>query len=112
MTFGAGTLNWMAPEVLGGTQYDEKVDVYSYAMVVYEVICVEIPFEDEDQKNLARWVIEGMRPNVKEAVPPDCPPLMTRLMVDCWAQDPKLRPSFQGVLATLETLSRDFNLGA
>merc|ERR1719223_1913625 len=48
MTVGAGTQHWMAPEVFKGGDYDEKVDIYSFSMVLFEVICREVPFEDED----------------------------------------------------------------
>merc|ERR1712107_107050 len=45
MTSGAGTYHWMAPEVLDGQFYDEKVDVYSYGVLLYELICRRIPFD-------------------------------------------------------------------
>ncbi|CAK9000389.1 Serine/threonine-protein kinase STY46 (Serine/threonine/tyrosine-protein kinase 46) [Durusdinium trenchii] len=48
MTAQAGTKHWMAPEMWRGTKYDEKVDVFSYAMVVYEIVCREVPFEQEE----------------------------------------------------------------
>lgn len=38
MTQKAGTCHWMAPEVIRGTTYDEKCDVYSFAMILYEII--------------------------------------------------------------------------
>merc|ERR1719198_501572 len=52
MTNAAGTFHWMAPEVFTGTRYDEKVDVYSYAMLLFEVICREMPFEEVDAKEV------------------------------------------------------------
>lgn len=106
MTNGAGTHNWMAPEVLGGSVYDERVDVYSYAMVVFEVVCIEVPFDEEDQQNLSRRIIQGLRPNLEEAWPPDAPPLLARLVTDCWAHEPELRPPFRDVVAALEVVSR------
>merc|ERR1719356_411204 len=45
MTSGAGTYHWMAPEVLDGNSYDEKVDVYSYGICLYELIARRIPFD-------------------------------------------------------------------
>ena len=38
----------MAPEMWTSSTYDEKVDVFSYAMVIYEIICREVPFEQEE----------------------------------------------------------------
>ena len=48
----AGTKHWMAPEMWTSSTYDEKVDVFSYAMVIYEIICREVPFEQEESKGL------------------------------------------------------------
>lgn len=48
----AGTKHWMAPEMWTSSTYDEKVDVFSYAMVIYEIICREVPFEQEELSNL------------------------------------------------------------
>merc|ERR1712080_99106 len=43
MTGGVGTYHWMAPEILTGRSYDERVDVYSYGVVLYELLCRRIP---------------------------------------------------------------------
>merc|ERR1719456_1750376 len=45
MTATAGTFHWMAPEVHTG-KYDEKADVYSFAMVLFEIAGREVPFEE------------------------------------------------------------------
>jgi serine/threonine protein kinase len=103
MTQGAGTCHWMAPEVHRGTSYDEKVDIYSYAMIMFEVICREVPFEDKPPKEAVRLAIEGERPDM-EAVPPDCPPELSDIMVACWHDDPRHRPSFGSILAALEAV--------
>jgi len=103
MTIAAGTCHWMAPECFSGSDYDEMVDVYSYAMIMFEMLCREIPFEEEEPAQVGKLILAGERPDM-EAVPPDCPPQMRDLMVISWSQDPKLRPSFKRVLATLEPL--------
>jgi len=103
LTQSVGTHHWMAPEVLRGDSYDEKVDVYSFSMVMFEVICREVPFEDLSAKDVAISVVEGIRPDM-EAVPPDCPPALASLMVNCWAEDPSARPSFWGIIEKLSPL--------
>jgi len=100
MTIAAGTCHWMAPEVFTGTRYDEKIDVFSYAMILFEIICREIPFEDEEPANVGRLTVQGGRPDL-EAVPPDCPPNLKELMITCWAHDPKKRPAFELILPVL-----------
>lgn len=104
MTIAAGTCHWMAPEVFNGTRYDEKVDVYSYAMILFEIICREIPFEDEEPAEVGRLAVQGARPDV-EAIPPDCPQVLSQLMISCWAGNPRKRPSFDSIVDTLKQVS-------
>jgi serine/threonine protein kinase len=41
-----GTLNWVAPEILeGSTVYDEKADIYSFGLVLWEILTGKTPFE-------------------------------------------------------------------
>jgi serine/threonine protein kinase len=100
MTIAAGTCHWMAPEVFCGGEYDEKVDVYSFAMILFEIICREIPFEDEEPAAVGRLTVQGKRPDL-EAVPPDCPKALNDLMIYCWGVDPQKRPSFQDICRVL-----------
>ena len=103
MTANAGTYHWMAPEVLGGSCYNEKVDVYSYGIVMYEVLCREIPFEDTglDGMKVAVAVSKGKRPNL-EFVPKTCPIDLVALMQSCWDQQPSKRPSMEAVIDKLK----------
>mmetsp|Transcript_89217 Transcript_89217/g.257250 ORF Transcript_89217/g.257250 Transcript_89217/m.257250 type:complete len:295 (+) Transcript_89217:47-931(+) len=100
MTMAAGTCHWMAPEVVAGNTYDEKVDVYSFAMILFEIICREIPFEDEETADVGRLTLQGQRPDL-EAVPPDCPKHLFDLMIACWDASPAKRPPFADILALL-----------
>lgn len=103
MTIAAGTCHWMAPEVFTGSTYDEKVDVYSYAMILFEIICREIPFEEEEPAAVGRLTVQGARPDL-EAVPPDCPEVLRDLMITCWAHDPSKRPSFDRIVPLLRAV--------
>mmetsp|Transcript_113525 Transcript_113525/g.222612 ORF Transcript_113525/g.222612 Transcript_113525/m.222612 type:complete len:293 (+) Transcript_113525:60-938(+) len=103
MTVAAGTHHWMAPEVFQGSNYDEMVDVYSFAMIMFEIICREIPFEEEEPAEVGHIILKGTRPDL-EAVPPDCPPALRDLMIRSWAQAPQMRPPFDVILPELEPL--------
>eukprot|EP00403_Amphidinium_massartii_P026578 CAMPEP_0178396814 /NCGR_PEP_ID=MMETSP0689_2-20121128/13920_1 /TAXON_ID=160604 /ORGANISM="Amphidinium massartii, Strain CS-259" /LENGTH=297 /DNA_ID=CAMNT_0020017495 /DNA_START=1 /DNA_END=891 /DNA_ORIENTATION=- len=102
MTNGAGTCHWMAPEVITGS-YNEKADVYSYGIVIFEICCREIPFEDEDGKDVVSLIQQGARPDL-DAIHPDCPEVLQKLMPLCWAHNPAKRPSFTQVLKALATV--------
>merc|ERR1719443_2852862 len=77
----------LSKQVFTGTKYDEKVDVYSYGMILFEIICREIPFEEEEPAAVGRLAVQGARPDL-EAVPPDCPAFLKDLMIICWAHEP------------------------
>lgn len=101
MTIAAGTCHWMAPEVFQGSSYTEKVDIYSYAMILFEIICREIPFEEEEPAQVGSLTLQGERPDL-EAVPPDCPPILRDLMMHCWHAEPEKRPPFRDIIMYLQ----------
>mmetsp|Transcript_41925 Transcript_41925/g.98317 ORF Transcript_41925/g.98317 Transcript_41925/m.98317 type:complete len:349 (-) Transcript_41925:44-1090(-) len=103
MTTQVGTLLWMAPEMFNNRFYNEKVDVYSFALVLFEVICEEQPFEDVDPSHIESKVSKGERPDL-EAVPPECPQPLLQLMTHSWAAKPDARPSFEHILKVLVKL--------
>ena len=94
-----GTIAWMAPEVLDGRAYDEKADVYSFGIVLYELLtgCDPYPGMSDDEIQI-RVVNEGLRP-VPE---PWFPPLWIALMELCWDQEPTKRRSFAELVEDLE----------
>lgn len=103
MTGNVGTALWMAPEVLSGHSYNEKVDVYSFAIVLYEVLCRWIPFEGSglEPVSIAVAVLGGRRPDMRY-VPLGCPAPLSRVMVSCWAHSASKRPTFDVILDMLK----------
>lgn len=102
MTQGVGTKHWMAPEVLRTTAYTEKADIFSYAMVVFEVICRHVPFEKLQPIVVSKKIGSGERPNVEDHIAASAiPEGLVNLMELCWAQDPKERPAFRHIASTL-----------
>lgn len=116
MTKNAGTCHWMAPEVFTENKYKPSVDVYSYGMILFEVIYQDIPFGDVQASKLGLLVVKGQRPNLEKAEKDkleldlgkeakDCPTyiLLRDLMVHCWLQTPEHRPSFSQIQQALFT---------
>ena len=105
MTANAGTYHWMAPEVLGGNSYNEKVDSYSFGIVMYEVICRAIPYEETglDAMKIAMAVSKGRRPSL-EYVPKTCPTELLKLMQLCWDGNPEKRPTMDTLIETLKSI--------
>mmetsp|Transcript_35643 Transcript_35643/g.70489 ORF Transcript_35643/g.70489 Transcript_35643/m.70489 type:complete len:302 (-) Transcript_35643:9-914(-) len=106
MTQGVGTKHWMAPEVLMGTEYTVKADVFSFAMVAYEVVCRHVPFERQDATTVASLTKAGERPDLQDetVVPREVPPGLLDLIVRCWDQDPEVRPSFREIVSIVKRI--------
>ena len=92
-TQGVGTYRWMAPEVLGG-KYNQRCDVFSYGMVLYEMFAYKVPFYNNTESMAAMKIHEGERP----PIPPEAPLYIQQLMQSCWKQDPYDRPTFGEIL--------------
>jgi serine/threonine protein kinase len=102
MTIAAGTCHWMAPEVFM-SDYAEPADVYSFSILMFEILCQEIPFEEHEPAAVGQIVRNGGRPDM-DAIPPDCPADLSPLMVRCWGPDPMKRPTFTQIRRVLENL--------
>lgn len=106
MTQGVGTKHWMAPEVLRGTAYTTKADVFSFAMVAFEVVFRHVPFESLDAHEVARQTMAGTRPGMEEEFPEQKVPAgMLEMIRSCWHQEPDPRPSFQEIRLQMEVLA-------
>lgn len=93
---------WLAPEVIMRKAYNEKVDVYSFGVILYEIVTQQRFLEDikfDYQKEDA--IKQGKRP----ALPADTNQILASLIQFCWAQDPNQRPSFDQVVECLEKRS-------
>lgn len=99
MTMQVGSWRYMAPEVFeGDAVYNEKVDVYSYSMVLYELVTEELPFAHDSNSGrmkLGLRVIQGERPQVRTPTQDPIGGQICRLMDLCWTGSPLDRPCFR-----------------
>lgn len=89
-----GTEGFMAPEIMrhnGEEEYTEKVDCFSFGMFVYELLTLRQPFEGHE--SVKECILEGGRPPLTRRQTLVHPPHCLDLMVLCWAQGPRDRPS-------------------
>jgi len=94
-----GTDEWMAPEVMCGDKYDEKADVFSFGMVLTELITRKKPPLRKPATGF-KFEVEPF----KQLVPPDCPPALVELAIACSEHLPENRPHFKDVLPKLKAL--------
>ncbi|WOL15548.1 serine/threonine-protein kinase STY46-like [Canna indica] len=100
MTAETGTYRWMAPEVINHQPYDQKADVFSFGIVLWELTTSKIPYESMTPLQAALGVRQGLRP-----VPLDkTHPRLLDLMQRCWETAPAKRPTFSEITVELEEL--------
>ncbi|XP_048320255.2 serine/threonine/tyrosine-protein kinase HT1 [Ziziphus jujuba] len=94
-----GTYRWMAPELIKHKCYGRKVDVYSFGLILWEMVAGTIPFEDMNPIQAAFAVVNK---NLRPIIPGDCPPAMRALIEQCWSLQPDKRPEFWQIVKVLE----------
>ncbi|KAL3377834.1 hypothetical protein AABB24_003969 [Solanum stoloniferum] len=104
MTAETGTYRWMAPEVIEHKPYDHKADVFSFGIVMWELLTGEIPYAYLTPLQAAIGVVQqGLRPTI----PKSTHPKLAELLEKCWQQDPTQRPDFSEILDILKQLTRE-----
>ncbi|XP_016335494.1 mitogen-activated protein kinase kinase kinase 7 isoform X1 [Sinocyclocheilus anshuiensis] len=106
MTNNKGSAAWMAPEVFEGSNYSEKCDVFSWGIILWEVITRRKPFDEIGGPAFRiMWAVHrGTRPPLIKNLPKPIESLMTR----CWSKDPSQRPSMEEILKIMCHLMRYF----
>ncbi|KAJ7953857.1 putative Protein kinase [Quillaja saponaria] len=104
MTGETGSYRYMAPEVFKHRRYDKKVDVFSFAMILYEMLEGDSPLSGYEPYEAAKYVAEGHRPLFRsKGFTPD----LRDLTEQCWAADMNQRPSFLEILKRLEKIKEN-----
>nr|XP_054922638.1 hepatocyte growth factor receptor-like [Dermacentor andersoni] len=108
-------VKWMAPESLEKGIYSPKTDVWSYGVLLWELITRGVtPYPEVDNWDIVDFLKRGRR--MKQ--PSFCPDELYDIMLKCWQEDPKKRPSFAklvteipNLVARLEKKKRNKRLG-
>ena len=98
MTGGVGTLAYMAPEVALRRPYNEKVDIYSFGMILWQLLTGEPPFNGLSREEYMMRVVRG---GVRPPVPTSAPADLVHLIRTCWDANPDRRPSASSIIKQL-----------
>ncbi|XP_008450756.2 serine/threonine-protein kinase EDR1 [Cucumis melo] len=98
-----GTPEWMAPEVLRNEPSNEKCDVYSFGIILWELATLRLPWSGMNPMQVVGAV--GFR-NLRLEIPKEVDPTVARIIRECWQTDPNLRPSFSQLANILKPLQR------
>ncbi|XP_052885817.1 uncharacterized protein LOC108482977 isoform X3 [Gossypium arboreum] len=99
-----GTLPWMAPELLNGgsNKVSEKVDVFSFGIVLWEILTGEEPYANMHYGAIIGGIVSN---TLRPTIPSFCDPEWRKLMEQCWSPNPAARPSFTEIASRLRTMS-------
>uniref|UniRef100_A0A3P8S1R7 Mitogen-activated protein kinase kinase kinase n=1 Tax=Amphiprion percula TaxID=161767 RepID=A0A3P8S1R7_AMPPE len=95
----AGTYSWMAPEVIKSSLFSKGSDVW-YGVLLWELLTGEVPYRGIDGLAVAYGVAVN---KLTLPIPSTCPEPFAKLM-ECWDQDPHVRPSFSCILEQLSAI--------
>ncbi|XP_045918226.1 mitogen-activated protein kinase kinase kinase 9 [Micropterus dolomieu] len=97
----AGTYAWMAPEVIRSSTFSKGSDIWSYGVLMWELLTGEVPFRGIDGLAVAYGVAMN---KLALPIPSTCPEPFARLMEDCWSTDSHSRPQFTTILDQLTAI--------
>eukprot|EP00979_Chaetoceros_neogracilis_P003901 scaffold683_cov212-Chaetoceros_neogracile.AAC.2 len=98
-----GTRRYMAPEIYNGSHYGLPADVYSFAIVIWQLFSLTVPFKGHSiDKHVHRTYVRKIRPPIKFKWPRK----LKRMLSKGWHHNPSCRPKMNECLSVMEELSR------
>ncbi|XP_031665890.1 ephrin type-A receptor 3 isoform X2 [Oncorhynchus kisutch] len=97
-------IRWTSPEAIAYRKFTSASDVWSYGIVMWEVVSYgERPYWEMSNQDVIKAIDEGYR----LPAPMDCPVVLHQLMLECWEKGRSERPKFGQIVTTLDKLIRD-----
>uniref|UniRef100_A0A8C6X271 Ephrin type-A receptor 7 n=1 Tax=Naja naja TaxID=35670 RepID=A0A8C6X271_NAJNA len=105
-TGGKIPVRWTGPEAIQYRKFTSASDVWSYGIVMWEVMSYgERPYWDMSNQDVIKAIEEGYR----LPAPMDCPAGLHQLMLDCWQKERAERPKFEQIVGILDKMIRNPN---
>jgi len=97
-----GTPLWMAPEVMQFKEFNEKADVYSFGIVLWELLTRKEPFAHHSNYSKFRRAVCDK--NERPEIPLETEPSLKTLIEKCWHPNPNTRPDFKQIINALDVI--------
>ncbi|RHZ79166.1 hypothetical protein Glove_151g70 [Diversispora epigaea] len=102
-----GVIPYMAPETLSRGEYTQASDIYSFGMIMLEVLTSYPPYYNiPHNENLAMSICEGLEPEIKCEIPQ----FLKEIMKKCWSFEPLNRPTAKELKSQLESYNDKNNI--
>jgi len=113
LTGQTGSLRYMAPEVALCEPYDERADVYSFAIILWQMAAKAVPFAGVAAVGGIEGFIERVaRQGLRPPLPPKWPAALRQTLATCWEAEVPRRATICAALPALESLLVELELGA
>ena len=99
-----GTPHWMAPEILKGGKYEPSADVFSYGMILWELLTYRIPYHNIDPNQIVNLITKEKK---IVQVPDEGNLLLRTISEACIQYDPKARPTMDKILGLFQKVDRE-----
>jgi len=96
----------MAPEVMLGKPYNQKADVYSFGILLYEIFALELPFQGFTNNDFRSKVFSPQH-NFRPKLPKKWPTVTKALLSECWDTDGAARPDIHRIASVLKAEMAD-----
>jgi eukaryotic-like serine/threonine-protein kinase len=107
-----GTAAYMSPEQAQARDMDQRSDIFSFGIVLYQMLTGTLPFQSNSEMGLMYEIVNGPTPSASE-IRRDLPSAFDRVLSKALQKDPKLRyPSMDNLLADFRQVSRELEGGA
>lgn len=97
-----GSPAFMSPEALLGKELTPKTDVYSFGMILWELLTGGSPYESLQIESFEELIDEICTKGTRERIPKDCPVALRNLILACWKSEPSARPPFLSIIQQLD----------
>mmetsp|Transcript_37103 Transcript_37103/g.72883 ORF Transcript_37103/g.72883 Transcript_37103/m.72883 type:complete len:793 (+) Transcript_37103:39-2417(+) len=110
---GSTQFQWIAPEVFEKKKHGKSSDVYSFGIILWELMTRQTPYREKLAEGGSISAIQAITKGFRPEIPKATPPAMTALIEACWNKDPMQRPTFESICGTLAKLANtEFDVSA